>query len=304
MCRPQSQRDGVSQLIDYTCSLFAIPFASEEDINLDARPHLIGNFCGVNINCYMDTGAAVSCLSRRSFVSIPNYQALEPVPVQPGFRLSAASGHTFSLIGCFRIEVQVLGRSFERPFYVIDGPSKCEGIFGIDFIRETQLCISGDHLFYQKLPFMDNIKCSVLTATEALTVPPLSVIRVPVKVKSARGKKILSGTYGIYSTAHNRLGVWDSLNRVNQDAIIFSVLTNTTNDEQFYKTGDIVGFFQPVPEEDIVEHGLPEARIDEMFSDFSREPKDPIPGASSEKLTDEDRKFLEDSLIINAPGRI
>ena len=73
---------------------------------------------------------------------------------------------------------------------------------------------------------------------------------------------------------------------------IFSVQTNTTNDEQFYKAGEIVGFFQPVLEEDILEHGLPEARIDEVFSDFSREPKDPIPG--------EERKFLEDNLIINA----
>ena len=99
VCWLQSQRDGVLQLVEYTCSLYAIPFASEEDLNLDARPRLVGNFCGVNINCLVDTGAAVSCLAQRSFVSIPNYQALEPVPVQPGFRLSAASGHKLSLVG-------------------------------------------------------------------------------------------------------------------------------------------------------------------------------------------------------------
>ena len=79
-------------------------------------------------------------------------------------------------VGCFRIEVKVLGRSFERPFYLINSLSKCEGIFGIDFIHETQLRISGDHLFYLKLHFMDNVECSVLTATEALTGPPLSII--------------------------------------------------------------------------------------------------------------------------------
>ena len=45
VCRPQSQRDGVSQLVDYVCSLYAIPFSSEDDVNLDARPHLVGNFC-------------------------------------------------------------------------------------------------------------------------------------------------------------------------------------------------------------------------------------------------------------------
>ena len=46
------------------------------------------------------------------------------------------------------MEVKVLGRSFKRPFYVIAGLSKCEGILGIDFIWETQLCISCDHQFY------------------------------------------------------------------------------------------------------------------------------------------------------------
>ena len=112
---------------------------------------------------------------------------------------------------------------------------------------------------------MDKVECSVLTETVALTVPPLSVLRVPVKVKSARGKKILAGPNGICSSAHNWLGVWDSLNKVNHEAVIFSVLTYTTNDEQFYKAGDIVGFFQMVQEEDILEHGLPKARIYEVF---------------------------------------
>ena len=79
------------------------------------------------------------------------------------------------------------------------------------------------------------------------------------------------------------------------------MLTNTTNDEQFYKAGEIVGFFQLVPEEDILEQGLPEARIDEVFSDFSREPKENVPGACSKELTEEERKFLEDNLVINAP---
>ena len=95
-------------------------------------------------------------------------------------------------------------------------------ILWIDFIRKAQLCISGDHLFYQNLPFVDNVECSVLTAIEALTVPPLSVLRVPVKVKSARGKKILAGTYGICFSAHERLGIWLSLNKVNHEAVTFS----------------------------------------------------------------------------------
>ena len=62
------------------------------------------------------------------------------------------------------------------------------------------------------------------------------------------------------------------------------MLTNTSNDEQFYKAGDIVGFFQPVPEEDILEHETSKKRRS-FFGLFS--------GACSEKLSEEDRKFLE-----------
>ena len=51
----------------------------------------------------------------------------------------------------------------------------------------------------------------------------------------------------------------------------------------------------------MVEHGLPEVRIDEVFSDFSREPKDPIPGASLQKQSDDDRKFQDGNFIINVP---
>ena len=91
------------------------------------------------------------------------------------------------------------------------------------------------------------------------------------------------------------------MNRVNHEALIFSVLMNATNDEHFYKAGKIVGFFQPVPEEDILEHGLHKARIDEVFLDFSREPKYPVPGACAKELTEDERKFLEDNLVINAP---
>ena len=96
-------------MINYTCSVFAIPFGSEDEINLDSRPYVFGNFNGVDVKCLLDTGASVSCLSRASYQSIPGYQALESVPIPPGFRISAASGHKFSLVGCFMINIRVRG---------------------------------------------------------------------------------------------------------------------------------------------------------------------------------------------------
>ena len=90
-------------MINYTCSICAIPFGSEDEVNWDSHPYVVGNFNGINMKCLIDTGASVSCLSREVHQSIPGYQALESVPIQPGFRISAASGHKFSLVGCFMI---------------------------------------------------------------------------------------------------------------------------------------------------------------------------------------------------------
>ena len=55
--------------------------------------------------------------------------------------------------------------------FVIDGLSKCAEILGIDLIRESQLYISSDHVFYSNLPATDNMACSVLTACRGFDCP-------------------------------------------------------------------------------------------------------------------------------------
>lgn len=41
-----------------------------------------------------------------------------------------------------------------------------------------------------------------------------------------------------------------------------------------FKQGEIFAFFEPVPDEDILTRGLPGARIDKVFSNFSMGYKD------------------------------
>ena len=48
-----------------------------------------------------------------------------------------------------------------------------------------------------------------------------------VSVRSARGEKIVNGTYAICATAFDKLGVWDSINKVNYDDNIFAAVTNS-----------------------------------------------------------------------------
>ena len=111
----------------------------------------------------------------------------------------------------------------------------------------------------------DNIQCSVISAIEDIKIPPGSVLRIPVSVRSARGKKIVKGTYGICATAFDKLGVWHSLNKVDYDGNIFAVVTNSLDDEQIYRKNETLGFFQPIYGKEVEVRGISEARIDEFF---------------------------------------
>ena len=145
---------------------------------------------------------------------------MESVSILPVFWLSVATGHNFSLVGHYLFEFRALGRVLTRPFYVISDLSKCETILEIDFIKETQLCISGNNVFFTNLFVSDNIQCSVITAIEDFS--PRSILRIPVSVRSARGKKIVKVTYGICATAFDKLGLWGSLNEVDYEGNIFA----------------------------------------------------------------------------------
>ena len=78
------------------------------------------------------------------------------------------------------------------------------------------------------------------------------------------------------------------------------MVTNMSDEEIIFRRGAVVGFFTPLSS-DQVEKGLSEDAIDAVFSDFSREPSEPERGLSSDILTTEGRKFMEDNLRINAP---
>ena len=61
----------------------------------------------------------------------------------------------------------------------------------------------------------------MLLANEDFSVPFRSVIRVPVGVRSARGSPVPLGLCFVSGQAHDKLGVRDSLSRVNDQGNVF-----------------------------------------------------------------------------------
>ena len=107
-----------------------------------------GTFNGVKASCLVDTGASISVIAHSIFELIPNTSSLPSFPVSPSWRLSAVTGNKLELVGKHEFEVRILGRTFFRPFFVVKGMAKTEAILGYDFIREAQLAISCNHVFF------------------------------------------------------------------------------------------------------------------------------------------------------------
>ena len=61
-----------------------------------------------------------------------------------------------------------------------------------------------------------------------------------------------------------------------------------------------MGYFSPI-EDSVLEKGLAGDSIDAVFGHFSQEPEDPAPGSSSVPLSEEDRKFMLETVSIKAP---
>ena len=98
------------------------------------------------------------------------------MPVERGFKLKAASGHGLSVVGLYQFYLTLLGRSIQRPLYVVDGLTSSTAIFGIDFIREQQLVVAGDDIFFRRIPTAKWNSLATLSALERLHVPARTVM--------------------------------------------------------------------------------------------------------------------------------
>jgi transposase InsO family protein len=267
---------------------------------LDKRPYMEGSINGVRANFLIDTGACVSVISEELFRKIPNHWNLAAVPVEPGFRLSSASGDSLQLGGSFMFTLSMKGRTVTRPLYVVKGLSKCQAILGVDFIKEQQMILTPEDSFFRPLSKSEDHSLATLSPAYDTILQPRSVLRTSLQVKSARGEQFISGISGVASAGADDVGVWDTLSTTNSIGQVVTVVTNPTDQPVFLKRSQVIGFFHPLSREDL-EKGKSEEEIDAIFSDFTKEPKEPIRGPCATEMSEEEMNFMAKNLNIKAP---
>ena len=272
------------------------------------RPHEKDNRLYVDVNLYslkgikalVDTGANISVIAETVLNKIPFRHKLEQVPVNPGLRITSASGGEIQIVGRFMLKMEFPlqdGRVVTRPFYVVSGLYNHAIILGVDFIREQQLMISADHVFFQNLPEESQVSLLTLSPAADMVIPARTMMRVSVSPKTHTGRRLAEGTQVAAYTGKSNIGLWDSLGRVDAAGHIACVVSNKTNQPLFVEEHEVIGFADLIQESEI--HVIDDAVIMEMFGSFGREPEEPAEEAKT-AMSEEERAFLMANVKIEA----
>ena len=122
-----------------------------------------------------DSGAQLCLLSKKAFRNISVHQ--RPRKLDLNLTCSGVSGSKLKLIGCYLLEVEVLGKKIMHPFFVSNHlPGKYEGVIGIDFAKKHGL--SYDAITNQ--PYFERPErlLSAATLTKSVYLPPRCFTKV------------------------------------------------------------------------------------------------------------------------------
>ena len=147
---------------------------------------------------------------------------------------------------------------------MVDGLSKSSAIFGIDFIKEQQLMVSGEDVFFRDISEDKWASLSTLTVPSDICVPARTVMKVNVQARDLKGRVLPVGTPGVSTMAHD-LGVWETIAECDCHGQVLTVLVNTSEKDKQLCTGKMVGFFDPVDRKDIVSDNSIEALFNQLI---------------------------------------
>ena len=267
----------------------------------DSRPHIEVHLNGIKVDFLIDTGASLSVISEEIYRSIPEYRSLKSVPVEPGLKLSAASGHLIEIVGRFRFRLSLLGINLERSICVVKGLSKSCAILGFDFLRETQLVVTGHDVFFEKIKQEDWASLSILHAPNRFCVPARSTLSLKLCAKDLCGNALPVGTAGVNSAAKEELGVWNTLDACDWHGQVSAVVVNTADRDKYYQNNEVVGLFDPVAKKSLISSESIEERIDAIFNSFSNDPKGKGDDYVPPSMSSEEKDFLLSQLNVSAP---
>lgn len=162
--------------------LYAISQANLKSVQ---RPTVLCKFYTDSIGLLYDTGAQISALSSHIFNSLPPQCKIKQltVPFQP----TCASGAALKVVGCYMIQMQVLNRQINHPFFICEN-LHIDGILGVDLAKRHNLSYNAStgSVFFQ-----DKLHATPAHLAKEIYLPKNSKTLVPINLAQS-GLQVLS----------------------------------------------------------------------------------------------------------------
>ena len=266
------------------------------------RPEVEADVNGQKLKCLVDTGASISVISEKYFNSLWQNWTLHRLPMPSSLRVTGITGHTIKIVDYVLLEMKVLGKTLRRPMLVVSGLDHTQAVLGWDTVKEEGLVIDGqqNQVHFSTKEKVGQWSVAALQTARRQKIMPWSIHKV-YAVPTVGDKVLPAGAEGICEVDPTAtLGLWDNLNRVNDDGEVLLSIVNTTDRELELKPGDIVGSMSNPEFFEETVRPLTDETLASIFGTIGKEPNEPKKGLLTQP-TAEQKKVLEEKLHIEAP---
>ena len=257
------------------------------------RPYVSCLSHSVTYEALYDTGADICCLNEKIFRQIPAGQrpprSMEHSPRQ----FTTAGGQALNVRGKYEIPIEVMGKKFLHPFYVVNGLSE-QAIIGVDFIHKNQLDYSSTKKRFQwakdGIPKWNE---GVIRVRASQILPPLTTAAVQVNVFTEENTRPGTDAECLAQVAapeHPLLTGSPSLIKVNSLGQSIVYVQNCSTDEVKLEREEIIGMIENM-------HGLQMRQLNAQYVNTVLEQTAPEATALGEAK----KKYILDNMNIDVP---
>ena len=270
------------------------------------RPHVTCKIAGKEINGLADSGASISVISETTYRGLWGNWSFTQLPMPTHLRVTGVTGHQMKFVDYVLLEMDILGRTIQRPMLVASGLEHAELILGWDTIVEENMLIDGEAnsiYFKEKARSRDEEwHAAALCAVRTEKIYPRKICKMLLEPRV--GRDIMKkDTMGIcYAAAGAPLMIWDSIVEVDEDGQIVLPVANFGHEPVTVRPNDCVAFMKnPDFDESEIVEGTEQFIHSMLADDPAEDYKEPEVGCIKELKETEKEEFLS-KLNCEAPS--
>lgn len=271
------------------------------------RPVVKCKIEGQEITGLVDSGASLSVISEKVYRSLWKNWTFTQLPMPNHLRVTGITGHNMKFVDYVLMDIELQGRTIQRPLLVATGLDHTELILGWDTIVEEHMIIDGEEnsvKFKERPRKNDEWHAAALCAIRAEKIYPRTISKMLLEPRAGKGL-LKEGTLGIcYGAQGAPLIIWDSLSGVDENGRVTMAVANFGHEPVAVKPNDCIAFMKNPESHDteIIEGN--EQFIHSMLAgdkENENDFKEPEKGCIN-KLSDKEKKEFMSKLHCKSPS--